>query len=70
MNAIEKYNRQSEDNATMQQPFETKNGLYVWESWTFGKGQITDIRYFCQDVNGGAIKRISIEDYMYFFNNQ
>ena len=31
MNALERYNNQDENNATMQKPFETKSGLYVWK---------------------------------------
>lgn len=66
MNAIERYNNQDEDNATMQLPNETTNGLYIWENWMWDGNSIKEIRYFSQDVHGNEkVRRISTEDYLY-----
>ena len=67
MNALERFNNQDENNVTMQKPFQTSTDLYVWENWTYDlQGNITDIRYYCEDINGGKTFRVSEEDYIFF----
>lgn len=65
MNALQRYNNQNDSTlAQMQQPIETKSGLYIWEVWTYtDKGAITNIRFYAEDVNGGNTMRISAEDF-------
>ena len=64
MNALERFNSQDENNATMQEPKETRNGLYIWEQWTYEGDNISDIRFYCEDINGGKTYRLSLEDYL------
>ena len=66
MKAPERYNTQTDSTlAQMQQPVETRNGLYVWETWTYNnEGTITDIRFYAEDVNGGNTMRISRNDFL------
>ena len=64
MTALERFNNQDQNNVTMQMPIETKNGLYIWEQWTYDGDNVTDIRFYCEDVNGGKTLRISVEDYL------
>ena len=72
MTALERYNTQDENNATMQEPFETNSGLYVWEQWTCEGTKVTSIRFYCQDVQGGnqPIFRLSDEDYGMMWDNK
>ena len=64
MNALQRYSQQDENNVTMQKPIETRNGLYIWEQWTYEGDNVSDIRFYSEDVNGGKIFRIGIEDYL------
>ena len=67
MNALERFNNQDENNVTMQKPFQTSSDLYVWENWTYDlNGNVTDIRFYCEDINGGKTFRVSHEDYIFF----
>jgi hypothetical protein len=69
MNALERYNKQDKDGSKqMQYPIKTRNGLYVWELWTFKNNKIY-ISYFAEGVDGGNIIKISIEDYIYLIKN-
>lgn len=65
-NALKRYNTQLDSTlAQMQQPIETRNGLYVWEVWTYtNEGTITDIRFYTEDINGGNTMRISKNDFL------
>lgn len=65
MNALERYYNQDQDNAGMQKPFETVSDLYVWEQWTWKGTDITSIRFYCEDINGGQTFRLSQEDYSF-----
>lgn len=66
MNALERYNKNGQDNG-MQRPFETTSGLYVWEQWTYcyAEDKITSIRFYCEDINGGQTFRLSHEDFLF-----
>ena len=65
--ASERYNNQKDNTLSqMQKPFETKNGLFVWETWTYNnKGVITDIRYYAEDSNGGNTMRLTQSNYLH-----
>jgi len=64
MNALQRFNQQDENNVTMQKPIETRNGLYVWEQWTYNGDNISDIRFYCEDIKGGKTFRLGVEDYL------
>lgn len=68
MNARQRYEKQLEQDivmSQMQEPILTKSGLYIWENWTYNnEGNITDIRYFAEDKDGGKIFRISFENFL------
>lgn len=64
MNALQRFNQQDENNVTMQKPIETRNGLYVWEQWTYNNDNISDIRFYCEDIKGGKTFRLGVEDYL------
>jgi len=64
MNALERFNKQDDNRVTMQEPKETRNGFYIWEQWTYNGDSISDIRYYCEDVNGGKTFRLGLEDYL------
>ena len=63
MNALERYYNQDQDNAGMQKPFQTVSDLYVWEQWTWKGTDITSIRFYCEDINGGETFRLSQEQF-------
>ena len=65
MNALERYYNQDQDNAGMQKPFQTVSDLYVWEQWTWKDTDITSIRFYCEDINGGRTFRLSHEDFLF-----
>ncbi len=64
MNALERFNNQDENKVTMQKPIETRNGLYIWEQWTYDGDNVSDIRFYSEDVNGGKTFRIGLEDFL------
>ena len=67
MNALERFNSQDADQInTMQEPTLTNSGLYVWEAWTFKGNNISSVRYFAEDKDGGSTMRISAEDFIRF----
>jgi len=72
LNAMKRYEMAKNDiNAiNMTEPFETTTELYVWSVDTlnpFDEGEITSSRYYAEDINGGNTMRISLEDYIFFF---
>ena len=64
MNALQRCNNQDQNNVTMQEPNETKTGLYIWEQWTYEGDNVSDIRFYCEDIKGGKTTRLSFEDYI------
>ncbi len=64
MNALERFNNQDDNKVTMQKPIETRNGLYIWEQWTYDGDNVSDIRFYSEDVNGGKTFRIGLEDFL------
>jgi hypothetical protein len=67
-NAYQRYQNQDQDNACMQEPVKTRNGLYIWEHWTYKYGNVTSIRYYAEDINGGNTMRLSKGDYLNLIN--
>ena len=64
-NALERYKSQKDDvNPQMQEPILTRNGLYIWELWTFRGDKISTISYYAEDKDGGNIRRISSKDFI------
>ncbi|MCP4484323.1 MAG: hypothetical protein GY823_07180 [Flavobacteriaceae bacterium] len=64
MNALERFNNQDDNKVTMQKPIETRNGLYIWEQWTYDGDNVSDIRFYSEDVNGGKTFRLGLEDFL------
>ena len=70
MGSYKKYNSQSVSELTQKQDIiKTRNGLDVWEVWTYNnKGNITDIRYYAKDITGGKTIRLGKNDFLYLIN--